>query len=450
MYGLSKHDLEFINKKIQYQKDFLLDNSFTTSSGQVKTLLDVSFSANHSERYYAQLTNKINTMTEYSKDFDLSPSFLTMTLDGFYRDLLRGDYTRFDKFSVEKKEEIMKSIPDNDKYGFLRQKILDREKFTINDLYKILSYQFGKFTASYPFIKMRKQGFKFMYIRTVEPHKKDGVPHFHVMLYINKRFFESVREVFNKNFPAPQNEKEGFVTDIYNPAGYILKYITKSFTDVKHGNDLDYIQVWFIKHRIMRCVTSKNTIPQWIYQKCYSLESDWYYLTDFIYNEDKFCEWSYKDDYFHFIDLESSREIHYEQGVISLIRDDKVLKTFGSKKEKIVSVARKLVFKRNKQKVKRYVDVIIDGEQFLLIDGSLVQHKRQPHEMGNYELINYFRTLDIKIVQLDHYRITHKLMCERGLIKDQLQYVSQLENSMRYFSAWDTQLLDSIEAEGVF
>ncbi|MDD2358340.1 MAG: replication endonuclease [Thiovulaceae bacterium] len=478
MYGLKKTDLEFISKKIQYQKDYLLDNSFITSSGQVKSLLDVSFSANHSVRYYAQLANKINTMSSYAKDFSLTPVFITITLDGFYRDFLKSDFSRFNKFKDIKKETILKSIPDNDIYGFLRQKIVNQEVFTIKDLYNVLNYQFKAFLGSYVFKKMKKQGFKYIYIRTVEPHEKDGVPHFHIMFWLNSDFIDELQETFNKIFPAPQNEKEGFVTEIYNPVGYVLKYITKSFIDVKNGNDIDYIQAWYIKHRIMRCVTSRLTVPQWVYQKCFAIEQDWFYLTDFIYHDDKIAEWSLKDKYFHFLDLNSSREIIYQDGVISLLLDDKVLQTFGTKKEKIILSSRvKSIF--NKRKLNKFTDVIIDGEEFRLKKGKFVdgkqqsdkllsrtlysfdadgnkfvlidsKPKKQPHEMGNIELYNYFYSLDLHTVNIDHYRVVHKFMCERGLIVNQLENILHVENSLRYFSAWDENVINEIYAEEVF
>ena len=440
MYGLTAHDVEFINQKIKFQKSYLEDNFFTTGNGEVKTLLDVSFSANHSNRYYSQLTNKINTMTDYSKHFDLEPVFMTITLDGFYRDFLKADFKRFDSFRSDKKATILKSIPDNDIYGYLRQKIVDKVSFTIKDLYNVINYQFKKFLASYAFIKMRKDGFKYMYIRTAEPHKNDGVPHFHIMLYIPKQYFERVEESFIRYFPAPQNAKEGFITDIHNPAGYILKYITKSFMDVKNQNDIDYIQAWYIKHRIMRAVTSHFTVPQWIYQKCYAIEKDWNYLTDFIYSANKMAEWSYKDDYFRFIDLDNSREIHYEQGVIKLIREEKVLKTFGEKKEKkiVLSSKSKLTWQKSK-KQNPFIPVDIDGEKFVYYNGRYSKLIKQPYQMNLLELYDYFHNIDIDTVDDKHYIYTRNLMIEKGLLVGERLKLTALDD-----------IQDGFEAESVF
>ena len=64
MYGLKDRDLKQIQKKHEVQRDYLDNNTFTTSTGQVKSLLDVSFSANHSKRYYSEIINKINTIND--------------------------------------------------------------------------------------------------------------------------------------------------------------------------------------------------------------------------------------------------------------------------------------------------------------------------------------------------------------------------------------------------
>ena len=449
MYGLTVYDLENINNKIQLQKKYLQDNFFTTSSGQIKTLLDVSFSANHSQRYYAQLTNKINTMTDYSQSFDLVPVFVTITLDGFYRDFLQSDFSRFESFDEAKQKEILKSIPNNEVYGYLHDKIDLKQSFSIKDLYNVLNYQYKKFLSSYVFKKMRKLNKKYMYIRTCEPHKKDGVPHFHIMLYIPKEYNEMVKNSFISHFPAPQNEKEGFIEDINNPAGYILKYITKSFKDVKNQNDLDYIQAWFIKHRIMRCVTSKFTVPQWVYQKCYAIEKDWHYLTDFIYSDSKLCEWSKEDDYFHFIDLDSSREILYDRGQIKLIRNDKEFQVIGEIKENKKVIVSSIP-KYRKPKNYKAVAIEIDGEQFTYYNGNVSKYTKKPYEMNMLELYEYFHSLDIETCNLKHYAITKNLMIDKGLLDEPKVDLSHYQDEFFSHLAETTSHDLHLEAEEVF
>ena len=64
----------------------------------------------------------------------------------------------------------------------------------------------------------------------------------------------------------------------------------------------------------------------------------------------------------------------------------------------------------------RIVDVVIDGEDYILYDGSLMKHKKQPHHMKDYELLQYFQDLDIETVNMHHYGLTKNTCIERGLL----------------------------------
>ena len=94
--------------------------------------------------------------------------------------------------------------------------------------------------------------------------------------------------------------------------------ILRREAELKKQNDIDYIQAWYIKHRIMRCVTSHTNIPQWVYQKLVPLEKDWYHLTDMLRSNEGVCEWSKEDDYIAVLDLNSERHKEYDQGLTFL------------------------------------------------------------------------------------------------------------------------------------
>jgi len=146
-YGLTADDLKQMRDKIDKQRNYLENNHFHTATGQVKSLLDVSFSANMSERYYAQLSNKINTMADLAFNEHLKPVFLTITLDGFFRGFLKSDYRKWDKKDATSKVDYERHIPNNETYGFLREKIKEGKKFTVKDCYNTLSYQWYRFLS---------------------------------------------------------------------------------------------------------------------------------------------------------------------------------------------------------------------------------------------------------------------------------------------------------------
>lgn len=458
-YGLTPDDLKYCRDKIDSQRSYLSNNHFHTSTGQVKSLLDVSFSANISERYYSQLSNKINTMSDLAKSQNLQPVFLTITLDGFFRGLLTANYSKWDKLKESAQTEYLRHIPNNEVYGFLRDKINARSKFTVKDCYNVLAYQWYHYSSGYSFKKLKKEGKQFIYLKAAEPHK-DGVPHFHVLLWIPENYFQSFKKDFERYFPAPQNHKPitngnegdtyGFQTAIHNPVGYIMKYATKSFMDLRTGEDLNYLQSWYIKHKIRRLTTSHSTIPQWVYQKCYSIESDWFHLTDLHKREPLLCEWSKEDDWFQFIE-ENGRSIEYDNGEITLrYIDGPVITRLGVKKDRVKTVSQQIEAvpsKWMKPIPKRYFDVTYVHDEFnkyimlpvkinfsfdpapyvpIKYDQKFSFYGKhevrkvvpQPSKMKNLQLIRYFEQLDFNSVNLNHYEHTRRQLVERSLIDE--------------------------------
>ena len=342
-YGLTYRDLLEVKKKLSKQKNYLEQNKFLSSSGQEKTLLDVSYSANLSKRYYPRILNKVNTFISHAFDKDLTPVFLTITLDGFFRDFLKGDYSRWD----ENRADYIKHIPNNDRSGYYLDYI-DKKKHSLTprDLYKILGHQMFRFLRSSTLQRIRKDGYDYTMIRVTEPHKKDGVPHFHVLMHLPKQYIPSVYLEFQKFFPAPQNHKpvsgrepkyiapgmyetEGFQTEIRNAASYILKYILKSFVNLIEGNEVDYLQAWYVHNRIPRIITTHTLIPQDIYHSVAPLDDDWYYLTNIKF--DAYYERDRDNDYFKFDDGQN-RKIIGDSGLIMIVNNGRIVASYGSKK----------------------------------------------------------------------------------------------------------------------
>ncbi len=352
-YGLTKTDLEVVKTKIKRQKNYLESNKFfSPTTGQELSLLDVSYSANHSTRYYARVLNKVDTFVSYNLSLDYVPLFLTCTLDGFFRDFLKGDYSRYTK-KVE--ESYTKHIPNNSQNGKILDAIDAKEVLTNKDLYKVLSHQFNRFTQSYALRKIKKDGHTYSYIKVTEPHK-NGVPHFHILMYIPKEYLGQVYTHFHNCFPAPRNaqvlnfrdngrfsnivigdkkETQGFQTSIETSAGYILKYILKSFVDVKKGKEVDYLQAWYTHNRIPRLITSQTLIPQDIYHKVSLLESDWHYLTDVkhtgIYKRDIDKDTFMLEDSF-------SRQIIGDSGLYLIFNNGRLVKKMGSKVYRVPTI----------------------------------------------------------------------------------------------------------------
>ena len=349
-YALTDQDYQYTLEKISNQSKFL-DKEIYTKSGQIKTYRDVSFSANHSSRYYAELLNKINVFD--ATNIDNVPIFLTITLDGFFRDLVKGDYRRY---TEEKQEQYLSYLPDSLRDGLIATKMDNREPLSIKDCYKVLQYQLRGFLRSNTFQQLKKDGYTYSYLRVAEPHQ-DGVPHFHVLLYVPEHVVPALHASYASYFPAPQNHKplsirsngrlssalssgeretQGFQFDIRTAQGYILKYVLKSFRNITTKQDLDYLQSWYIHHKIPRIITSHTLIPAWVYRKIAIIDPDWYY------HHQSLSTWaSEKKDEDGVLDRKASfvfedlfgRKFEYQDGIFRLTNNGYLITEFGEKKQ---------------------------------------------------------------------------------------------------------------------
>ena len=192
------------------------------------------------------------------------------------------------------------------------------------------------------------------------------------MLYVPKIYLKTLLNTYKTYFPAPQNLKplnsaiddgqiNGFQWEIKSAPAYILKYIFKSFLNVQNENELDYLQAWYIKHRILRVVTSHSLVPAWVYRKIAPLEKDWHYITDIKTNF--ISEWSKEDDYIRLED-EYNRTLEYDKGVYKLYYKDRIIKEFGTRKEDIPVAINSTINLKYKKRIKE-PKIIIAGKNYI-------------------------------------------------------------------------------------
>lgn len=360
-YGLTLHDLQNVRKKIKSQSDYLQRNTFTTSNGEVKSLLDVSYSANLSKRYYPRILNKVDSFVSLGMYHNLVPVFLTCTLDGFFRDLLQGDYSRF---TPEKRAEYIKHIPNNERNGFYLDYMDKKNALTPRDLYKILSHQMHRFSKAESFRAIKKADLQYSYIRVTEPHK-NGVPHFHILIMLPEEYVPHVYKDFRRFFPAPQNHKritkkntfgenkrngafvtdisviengirvqkpfyetQGFQTQIKSASGYILKYILKSFANLIEEKEIDYLQAWYVHNRIPRLITTHTLVSQDVYHKIAPLEKDWYYLSNIKIDGGYYRD---RDNDYFIINDGAGRKIIGDNGIYMITNNGRIVASYGTK-----------------------------------------------------------------------------------------------------------------------
>lgn len=417
-YGITKQDIQIAFDKMQNQKDYLSSNVITTNTGQNKSFLDMSFSANLSKRYYAEVTNRSNTIHSLALDSGHKPIFLTITLNGCWRDSLKGDFSRFTA-------KELKNIPSEVKY-----KIDNNVVLTIRDLVAVLNKQWITYMHRAPFKNLRKLKQKYNYIRAFEPHKKDGVPHIHALLYIPASSMFQALESFKNVFYAPQNIKNnqlsieqkqngeinGFQWTLNNPTGYVMKYIQKTFVNVDKNEDLDELATWYIKHKVRRFLTSRSTIPLWVYRKIFFMEKDLFTLSTLLKDEDSICEWDFESKYIRLSFPQIQKEIEYYNGHYSL-------KVAGREIIKRKSIESKRVLEnptiRKKPFLPAFTPVIdTDNNKLGFTNGVIFtkELKKQPYQMSDYELFTHFNDLDLDDININPHYVAncHNELAKRG------------------------------------
>lgn len=398
-YGVSDDDLKEAKNKLARQAKWLESQEYISDvTGELRTFLDFTMSANHSKKYYAEVWNRTNTISDFMLNHNHRIAFLTITLNGCFRRALNGDYSRF------KSQDEKKLSPE-----FFEKK-LKNEPCSIKDLVDLLNYQWLAFVKRFfSYLK----GAKHFYIRAFEPHK-DGVPHIHALISYPKEIHEKVLQAYKDIFNAPQNLKStylskeqvkngeinGFQWSINNPAGYVLKYINKSFINCLENKELNHQQAWYIKYKVRRFTTSRHQIPLWIYRKINFFKKDFYNLCLLKDHSDWFCEWDYSSQYFRLSNIKTTELINYENGVLEYSIQGKIIHRYEKKLPK----------KPQRQKIDLRTYDEKDKKPF-----GRWECRKPINRMKDYEFLEYFKALAIS--NSPHYALCVNELIKRGMNK---------------------------------
>ncbi len=299
MYGLSASDKSETKEKIEKYKSYISRNGISyidKYSNLVFTPFE-KFTKNawhNSDKYISEIQNRVSSLEKYAIDENLTNLFITITLPSSYH-----------------KTKILKSgkIINNPKF-------INDEEHTPNAGSKKLSKFWKRILDLRPLKDLDKS--KRCYFRVTEPHK-NGTPHLHISLYVPKGSISNIlNSIFNLyTFPQidissqyiPDGYKQffdktlqktvykksfddnfGITTLINNPTAYLMKYILKTFDDLrKDYSKISDLTLWYIYHGINRFSTSKTLIPLYIYRRINYLKKfqDMYEATKY-YNSKRF------------------------------------------------------------------------------------------------------------------------------------------------------------------
>ena len=243
-YGLTQSDYKLVEQKLVKQRTYLKSHFvYHVLARKRIPLEELVVSANHnSDRYYALIQNRINTLTQEAKDKNLFPVFMTITLPSEYHKMKFNNRTK-------------KLIP-NPKYSYI----------TPRESVKVLTKMFAKLRHDRSLKELSRD--ERIYFRVNEPHK-NGTPHTHVLLFLPKERVERVVTAFKRLFNSKANDIQ---TNINNATAYVMKYINKTLPLSKKANLSEkekYLNAWYSRHRITRFNSSKTLAPLKLYRLLY-------------------------------------------------------------------------------------------------------------------------------------------------------------------------------------
>lgn len=241
MYGLTEEIKEQAKRKIKKQEIYLTTHCFNKGTNNIRMIDVIKTPIFNSKRYVSEVNHRVYNLHEYAISKNLKNIFGTITLP-----------TEYHHFKTLKNGKI---IP-NPKY----------QNYTPNDGAKELSKMFKSLIDLRIYRDIDKNDK--CYFRVYEPHK-DGTPHLHFSMFVPEdkinEIIEKFKQYINENYEDLQVK---FETNIKNPVSYLMKYILKTFDDLRKENStITDLSLWYVANNITRFYTSRTLISLDIYRK---------------------------------------------------------------------------------------------------------------------------------------------------------------------------------------
>lgn len=478
-YGLSGYQIKQAKKKLEFNRDYMLNHGVQIDNKMVPYSDFVTNSYTNSNRYIAELQHRAWSIYDYAKGKSLKNIFFTLTLPSKWhpKKTFKNKLVKNKKFAGRKfictinKIKFLNAHVTQRFNGLTFEPILDFSE-TIDkysprnaskELSKMLKYLFNE--RSYRSIEKDDR----CYFRVTEPHK-DGTPHVHMSLFVPEDKVSSIVKSLTRLYPAPLGKIE---TEVNSPVSYLMKYVFKTLDDLRDEDaDISNLTLWYLYHGISRFYTSRTFISLEIYRKLhgmYGLEDlTTKYLMDevsvYVYNDTKKIamienefgtiyvpkpvNWSEKinridntstrikfkittnlKQKFQFLNATVMQNIPFIEPTLDY--DNKIDKNtcvsldsgFESvyKEEKPFPITFKIGdidfisynFRiKQLQADNKLLEEI--GVAPLPLSSVLIKQTVKPYQMNDFELYNYFHSLDIDTVDDKHYIYTRNLLIERG------------------------------------
>lgn len=421
-YGLTKYQIKSALNKVNFNKEFMLNNGVHIDNKIVPFSDFVANSYINADRYIAELQHRAWSVFEYAEEKCLSNVFITLTLPSHWH----PKKTFKNRLIANKKFAGRKYIATINKVKFLNCHVMQRvplleplldfkntiDKYNPHNASKELSRMLKDFFNERSYRSIDKDDR--CYFRVTEPHK-DGTPHVHMSLFVPADKVQSIVNSVNRLFLAPLSKIE---TEVQSPVKYLMKYVLKTLDDLREDTSkITNLSLWYLYHGISRFYTSRTFVALEVYRKLNGM----YTLRDLTKNY-------HSEDLNVYIDTTTKKisKIDNEHGTIYT---QKPVNWYDKLTEHTYLEAEyDPLFK---EKIQKPIDVVIDGEEFILyhhalkklddnqkLSDILIKSKKQPYQMNNLHLYEYYQNLDIETCDLKHYAVTKNVLIDRRIIDE--------------------------------
>ena len=374
MYGITETDKIFLKAKLENQKKFL-DSNFFMINGEYVPYSNFYFSSWHnSNRYIAELNNRVASLNDYAQSQGLCPIFAVFTLPSEYH-----------------KQKLI-TLKSGKKKLVYNKKFIDDEDHSVSAGASKLQALVRSIMNSLHFRSLSQN--QRCYITTKEPHL-DGTCHLNFLVFVPKENLDNCVSAIKDRFLDAHSRVE---TDIKNATSYVMKYIFKTLDDLRQNPELDNltdISYWYLKHKIRRFTMSQTFVSLEIYRKLNGS-----------------------------IDLISLTK-NYNKGLVTVVVDPdtrkplKIFDEFGELWQKTRIIKDSNTIKRCEDAsddIKSFGNSLKQRQILKLCDEFFKSYdKPKPvSRMKDYELVNYYQSLGGD-VNVQHLAFVENLMLDRNL-----------------------------------
>ena len=423
MYGITKENRKYLLEKIKREKEFLNSNHFSIGSDKIKMSDLVKNAYHNSDRYIAEVNHRVYSLFHHANNKGLKNIFGTITLPSEYHRLISNKYYNPKYCNKHLIEDI-----DRLYCPYTKKEQFDYDKYSPKSGTKELSRMFKKMLDLRAYRNIDKEDK--CYFRVYEPHG-DGTPHLHFSMFVPEDQVENLAERFKKHFADKYPGLEvDFQTDIKNPIAYLMKYILKTFDDLRGNEDnITDLSLWYKAHKITRFYTSKTLVSLEIYRKLngrYNLLE----LTHMYKNRELSV----------LLDIDTNKVVSIYDS-IGRIYNKKDIKINLKKKEKsytldelaehiiskneIYKEDRKLELEEYLSNIKIEPKIVIDDKPFILKNKKLtpISIKKPVKHLSDLQLCQLYiklDTADIDTINYAEYGLVKNEMINRDLLQDLL------------------------------